>query len=234
MPGAVPNNPTQSEYDNTHIFEEQSNSFVGKCLDNRYDIIKLIASGGMGDVYLARQRGVGLDVAVKKLHDAFYKDPEVVAQFVEEARLYARITHPNAVKLHDLLNVKGQICIIMEYVHGQTLTSFIDSGFIFSIRQILDIGLQLADALGAVHNAGVIHRDLKSQNVMLLKRQIYRPLRSGEKTGNKPIFRQNPRLWHCTHDGQKQGIHHGKRPRHRIPSIHESRAVLRKQFGCTI
>ncbi len=149
--------------------DEYEDSFVGKCLDNRYDIIGIIASGGMGDVYLARQRGVGLDVAVKKLHDAYYRNPKVVERFIDEARLYARITHPNAVKLHDLLSVKGQICIVMEYVHGRTLTSYTDSGFVFNIRQILDIGLQLADALGTVHNAGVIHRDLKSQNVMLLE-----------------------------------------------------------------
>ena len=73
---------------------------------------------------------------------------------------YGKITHPNAVKLHDLLNVKGQICIVMEFVAGKTLTQYIESGYVFSLRQIVDISLQIADALGTVHRAGIIHRDL--------------------------------------------------------------------------
>ena len=149
--------------------DELEDSFVGKCLDNRYDIVKHLASGGMGEIYLARQRGVGQDVVVKKLHEPYYQNKKVVERFIDEARSYAKITHPNAVKLHDLLNVGGQICIIMEYVHGRTLTSYIDQGYVFSIRQILDIAIQIADAVGTVHKAGIIHRDLKSQNIMLVE-----------------------------------------------------------------
>lgn len=149
--------------------ETASDTFVGRCIDNKYYILKRIAAGGMGEVYLARQKGVGQDVAIKKLHAEYYRDKAIVSRFIDEARAYGRITHPNAVKLHDLLNVNGQICIVMEYVHGRTLTEYIESGYIFTIRQILDISLQLADALWTVHQAGIVHRDLKTENVMLME-----------------------------------------------------------------
>lgn len=144
-------------------------SFVGKVIDGKYYVIKRLAAGGMGEVYLARQKGVNQDVAIKKLHSEYYHDKEIVARFRDEAHSYARITHPNAVKILDLLNVRGQLCIVMEYVDGKTLTHYLDSGYIFTLRQIIDIGLQLADALGTVHRAGIVHRDLKTENVMLLE-----------------------------------------------------------------
>lgn len=147
----------------------QEDPFVGKCIDNKYYVQKRIASGGMGVVYLAKQKGVGQEVAIKKLHPEHYRDQKIVQRFINEARSYAQISHPNAVKLHDLLNINGQICIVMEFVHGKTLTDYIEHGFEFSIRQIVDISLQLADALATVHREGIIHRDLKTENVMLLE-----------------------------------------------------------------
>ena len=143
--------------------------FVGKCIDNKYYIEKKLAAGGMGVVYLARQKGVGQEVAIKKLHAGLYSDKTIVERFIDEARSYGRITHPNAVKLHDLLNVNGQICIIMEFVHGKTLTQYIEERYPFTMRQIIDISLQIADALGTVHQAGIIHRDLKTENIMLME-----------------------------------------------------------------
>ncbi|MBQ9241858.1 MAG: protein kinase [Proteobacteria bacterium] len=144
-------------------------NFLGKCIDGKYYIQEKIASGGMGDVYLARQKGVGQEVAIKKLKREYYQDRVIVERFINEARLYGRVTHPNAVKLHDLLNVNGQICIIMEYVHGKTLTQYVESGYVFSTRQIIDIGLQIADALATMHQAKIIHRDLKTENIMLME-----------------------------------------------------------------
>ncbi len=148
---------------------DSGDPFVGICIDNKYIITKRIASGGMGIVYLARQKGTGQYVAIKKLHAEHYRDKVIVERFMDEARSYGRITHPNAVKLHDLLNVNGQICIVMEYVAGKTLTQYIELGKIFSLRQIADISLQIADALGTVHRAGIIHRDLKTENIMLVE-----------------------------------------------------------------
>ena len=148
---------------------DSGDPFVGLCIDDKYIITKRIASGGMGIVYLARQKGTGQYVAIKKLHAEHYRDKVIVERFMDEARSYGRITHPNAVKLHDLLNVNGQICIVMEYVAGKTLTQYLELGKIFSLRQIADISLQIADALGTVHRAGIIHRDLKTENIMLVE-----------------------------------------------------------------
>lgn len=149
--------------------QAEEDAFVGKVINNKYYIKKRIAAGGMGVVYLATQKGVGQDVAIKKLHSTLYRNREVVERFINEARSYGRITHPNAVKLYDLLNVNGELCIIMEFVHGRTLTQYVEERFIFSQRQIVSICLQLADALDTVHRAGIIHRDLKTENVMLLE-----------------------------------------------------------------
>ncbi len=148
---------------------EAPDPFVGKCIDNKYYITERIAAGGMGVVYRATQKGVGQDVAIKRLHADFYQNPVIVKRFINEARSYGEITHPNAVKLHDLLNVNGQICIVMEYVKGRTLRDYIDNHYHFTNRQIIDICLQIADALGTVHRAGIIHRDLKSDNIMLVE-----------------------------------------------------------------
>ena len=148
---------------------ERSSGLVGKCINNKYIVTKKIAEGGMGEVYLARQQGIDQEVAIKKLHASLCQNQMLVDRFVTEARAYGRISHPNAVKVHDLLNVNGELCIIMEYVKGRTLTSLIESGYIFSQRQVIDISMQIADALATVHQAGIIHRDLKTENVMLLE-----------------------------------------------------------------
>ena len=144
-------------------------SLVGKCIDDKYDIEKLIASGGMGEVYLAHQKGSGQTVAIKKLKREYYQDQVVVERFINEAKLYGRVPHPNAVKLHDVLKVDDQICIVMEYVDGKTLASMLKSGYVFTTRQIVDIALQIADALATLHKAGIIHRDLKTDNIMLIE-----------------------------------------------------------------
>ena len=144
-------------------------SFIGKCIDNKYNIKELIASGGMGEVYLAHQKGAEQIVAVKTLKREYHQDRVVVERFINEARLYGRVTHPNIVKLHDILNVSGRLCIIMEYVAGKTLSHYLASDYVFSTRQIIDIAIQIADALATLHKVGIIHRDLKTDNIMLIE-----------------------------------------------------------------
>ncbi len=153
----------------TPVPRPEKTGLVGKCINNKYIVTQKIAEGGMGEVYLARQQGIEQEVAIKKLHASLCQNQTLVDRFVTEARAYGKISHPNAVKVHDLLNVNGELCIIMEYVKGKTLTHLLDSGYTFSQRQIIDISLQIADALATVHQAGIIHRDLKTENIMLLE-----------------------------------------------------------------
>ncbi|MFA5624248.1 MAG: serine/threonine-protein kinase [Bradymonadales bacterium] len=149
------------------LIEKEEDNFVGKLINGRYLVKRKIAAGGMGEVYLATQTGIEQDVAIKKLYKHLYREESIVRRFVNEARSYAKITHPNAVKIHDLLNVNGELCIIMEFVRGKTLTQYLKERYHFSLEQILTIAMQLADALGTVHREGIIHRDLKTENIML-------------------------------------------------------------------
>ena len=138
-------------------------------IDDKYIIMEPLASGGMGEVYLAYQKTANQKVAIKKLKREYYQDQVAVKRFINEAHLYGQVTHPNAVKLHDVLTVDGQLCIVMEYVAGKTLAQYMKSGYVFSTRQIIDIALQIADALATFHQARIIHRDLKPDNVMLIE-----------------------------------------------------------------
>ena len=147
----------------------QTTNLVGKCINNKYIVTKRIAEGGMGEVYLARQQGIDQEVAIKKLHRDLCKNQKLVDRFITEAKAYGKISHPNAVKVHDLLNVNGELCIVMEYVRGKTLTSYIEAKYAFSQNQIIHIALQVADALATAHAAAIIHRDLKTENIMLLE-----------------------------------------------------------------
>ena len=151
------------------IHQMEMDNFLGRCLDDKYSVESLIASGGMGEIYLARQKGTGRLVAIKKLKPELYNDHVAVQRFITEAHLYGKVTHPNAVKLYDVLTVDGQLCIVMEYVKGKTLSHYVKSGYVFSTRQIIDIGIQIADALASFHLEGFIHRDLKPDNVMLIE-----------------------------------------------------------------
>ena len=147
----------------------QTSNLVGKLINNKYVVTKRIAEGGMGEIYLAHQQGIDQEVAIKKLHRDLCSNQKLVDRFITEAKAYGKISHPNAVKVHDLLNVNGELCIVMEYVKGKTLTSYIEEKYDFSQNQIIHIALQVADALATAHEAGIIHRDLKTENIMLLE-----------------------------------------------------------------
>ncbi len=147
----------------------QTSNLVGKLINNKYVVTKRIAEGGMGEIYLAHQQGIDQEVAIKKLHRDLCSNQKLVDRFITEAKAYGKISHPNAVKVHDLLNVNGELCIVMEYVKGKTLTSYIEEKYDFSQSQIIHIALQVADALATAHEAGIIHRDLKTENIMLLE-----------------------------------------------------------------
>jgi serine/threonine protein kinase/tetratricopeptide (TPR) repeat protein len=133
-----------------------------------YEIIGPLGSGGMGEVYRARDTRLGREVALKLLPDALASSPDRLARFEREARTVASINHPNIVVLHSIEEDRGTRFLTMELVDGRSLADSVAAGGM-SAPQLLDIAVPLADALVAAHEKGVVHRDLKPANVMLTR-----------------------------------------------------------------
>ena len=138
-------------------------------LNGRYRLLELIGSGGMAVVY----RGVDLllqrDVAIKVLREGYASDPAFLARFRREAQAAARLHHPNIVTVYDVGQDGSQNYIVMEYVDGQDLKSYIRQRGRLSVAEALNIAIQICAGAGHAHKAGVIHCDIKPQNVLVTK-----------------------------------------------------------------
>jgi Tol biopolymer transport system component len=129
-----------------------------------YEILSAIGAGGMGEVYRAIDTALGRPVAIKVLPDAFATDSERLARFEREAKTLAALNHPNIAQIYGLERSGGIPALVMEFVDGETLADRIGRGPI-AIDEALPIAKQIADALEAAHEQGVIHRDLKPANI---------------------------------------------------------------------
>ena len=138
-------------------------SWVGRAI-RHYDVVALIGVGGMGEVYRARDRSLGREVALKLLPQEVSKDPERLRRLEREARMLASLNHAGIATLFGLEEHDGQRFLVMELVPGQTLAERVRHGAL-PIRDALDICRQIAEGLEAAHDAGVVHRDLKPSNV---------------------------------------------------------------------
>ena len=140
----------------------------GSVVDNRYDIVRPLGSGGMGEVYLARDRTLGRDVALKILRSQYAGDRESAERFKREALSAARLSHPNIVQVYDRGDTEdGSSYIAMEYVPGGMLKDLILRDGPLDSGTAASYGYQVAEALGAAHAKGVVHRDIKPQNVLI-------------------------------------------------------------------
>ena len=131
-----------------------------------YRIISRLGAGGMGEVYRARDEQLDRDVAVKVLPASSFDDPTARARLVREARAAAALNHPNICTVYEVGEAEGQAYIAMELVEGQTLSAMLHAGPL-PAEHVVHYGRQLADALTHAHERGVIHRDLKSNNVIV-------------------------------------------------------------------
>jgi Tol biopolymer transport system component len=146
------------------LAEHQSQSpLVGKPLGS-YRILSLLGAGGMGEVYQARDTKLGRDVAIKVLPAAFVDDANRLSRFQREARMLASLNHPNIATIHGLEQSDGVHYLVMELVPGETLAERVSAGAL-KIEEALKVAVQIAEALEAAHEKGVIHRDLKPANV---------------------------------------------------------------------
>ena len=140
---------------------------VGQRLGDRYDLEELVGGGGMSRVYRARDVVLERDVAVKVLHEQFSRDPEYVERFRREARAIARLSHPNIVTVIDRGEVDGRQYIVFEHVPGETLKELIAREGQLPVEQALSLAHQVGRALAFAHEAGLVHRDIKPQNVLV-------------------------------------------------------------------
>ena len=138
----------------------------GTVLGRRYEILQLLGQGGMGAVYRARDREVNRTVALKVIRPELAGDPAILGRFKQELVLSHQVTHKNVVRIYDLGDADGIKFITMEYVEGEDLRSLIVQQKIFPPQEAVEIMRQVCRALEAAHAVGVIHRDLKPQNIM--------------------------------------------------------------------
>src|SRR4051794_33846801 len=144
-----------------------SDPLVDRLLDGRYAIEARLARGGMASVYLATDIRLERRVAVKVMHPALAEDPEVVARFNREARAAARLSHPDAVSVYDQGTDAGHVFLVMEYVAGSTLRQVLRERGRLSPAEAVAVMDHVLAALGAAHTAGLVHRDVKPENVLV-------------------------------------------------------------------
>src|SRR5688572_28956893 len=146
--------------------EEVATELAGQTI-NQYQIISHLGTGGMGEVYLAEDTRLARRVALKFLPAHLTQDKRHLYRFQQEARAVAALSHPNVCMIHEVVETgEGRHCIVMEYVEGVTLRERIAEGRM-KIGEALDAAVQVASALAVAHDAGIVHRDVKPENVML-------------------------------------------------------------------
>ncbi len=152
----------------TNVYNEKELfSLHSKILGRKYDLIEIIGKGGMATVYKAYHKYLKRFEAIKVLNQEFSVDLEVKERFFREAQLISYLEHPNIVKIFDIDTFDQITFIAMEYINGEDLYSLIKKGFKFDLESFIKLFLQIVDALSHAHEKGIIHRDIKSSNILL-------------------------------------------------------------------
>lgn len=140
---------------------------IGSFIADRYEILEKIGAGGMSDVYKAKDQVLGRFVAVKVLKPEFTEDVNFVTKFHTEAQSAAGLQHPNIVNIYDVGSEEHMHFIVMEYVEGITLKTYIEKKGQLNYKEAISIAIQVARGIEAAHNNNIVHRDIKPQNIMI-------------------------------------------------------------------
>ena len=143
--------------------------YIGRLLDNRYEILEVIGTGGMAVVYKARCHKLNRLVAIKILKDDFLQDEEFRRRFYAESQAIAMLSHPNIVSVYDVSASADVDFIVMELIDGITLKQYMEKKGVLNWKETLHFAIQIAKALEHAHSRGIVHRDIKPHNVMVLK-----------------------------------------------------------------
>ncbi len=143
--------------------------YIGRLLDNRYEILEVIGTGGMAVVYKARCHRLNRLVAIKILKDEFARDEEFRRRFHAEGEAVAMLGNPNIVQVYDVFSKDNANYIVMEMIDGITLKQYMEKKGVLNWKETLHFGMQIAKALEHAHSRGIVHRDIKPHNVMVLK-----------------------------------------------------------------
>jgi serine/threonine-protein kinase len=138
---------------------------TGKCFGH-YEIINQIGAGGMGEVYLAKDKKLDRNVAVKILNEEFSQDASNLNRFIREAKATSRLNHPNILVVHEIGQQENTNYIVSEFINGKTLREVIKEKRL-KLSEVLDISIPIADALCTAHSSNIIHRDIKPENIMV-------------------------------------------------------------------
>ena len=143
--------------------------YIGRLLDNRYEILEVIGVGGMAVVYKARCHRLNRLVAIKILKDDFLEDEEFRSRFHAESQAVAMLSHPNIVSVYDVSTSDDADYIVMELIDGITLKQYMEKKGVLNWKETLHFAIQIGKALDHAHSRGIVHRDIKPHNVMVLK-----------------------------------------------------------------
>ena len=148
---------------------DTNDKYIGKMLDDRYEILEVIGEGGMAIVYRALDHRLNRDVAVKIMRDEMAADEEFRRRFCTESHAVAMLSHPNIVAVYDVSHNDNVEYIVMELVDGITLKQYIERKGVVAWKEVVHFTKQISKALAHAHERGIIHRDIKPQNIMLLR-----------------------------------------------------------------
>src|SRR5262249_35979301 len=162
-----------------------------------YEVVSLLGSGGMGEVYQGRDPRIGRDVAIKVLPSSFAQNADRLRRFEQEARATGALNHPNILVIYDFGTQQGSPYLVCEYLEGEPLRHRLNGSL--AQRRVVEYGKQIASGLAAAHEKGIVHRDLKPENIFVTKDERIKILDFGlakliepDSTENRSLIPTSP------------------------------------------